>query len=196
MTFTTYIKTKSLTLNNNIFLTEEYFNKKTNVNNSISNNMTKINTISITGNIPHVKHDYSYNTYVSNNYKSQIAYVGHNLYKSYDNRTFNNTSNIHKHINQYSTDVFNNCKINKTHSVKQTYYNCTKGVVINKHNTINTNDTHNITNNNKLFNNTDNNYYTKKNFNTSHIANNITRHNHNNYAHNVIKNRTYTYKTY
>ena len=41
--------------------------------------------------------------------------------------------------------------------------------------------------NNSLYNVTDNNYYTKKNFNTSNITNNITRHNHNNYEHNVIE---------
>ena len=58
---------------------------------------------------------------------------------------------------------------------------------INKHNTINTNDTYNITKNNSLYNVTDNSYYTNKNFNTSNITNNITRHNHNNYEHNVIK---------
>ena len=29
--------------------------------------------------------------------------------------------------------------------------------------------------------------HTEKNFNTSNITNNITRHNHNNYEHNVIK---------
>ena len=43
-------------------------------------------------------------------YKSQIAYVENNLYKKYDNRTFNNTGNIYKHINQSSTDVSNNYK--------------------------------------------------------------------------------------
>ena len=58
---------------------------------------------------------------------------------------------------------------------------------IDKHNTINTNDTYNITKNNSLYKVTDNNYYTKKNFNTSNITNNITRHSHNNYEHNVIK---------
>ena len=66
---------------------------------------------------------------------------------------------------------------------------------INKHNTINTDDTYNITKNNNLFNITDNNYYTKKHFNTSNIANNITRHNHNNYEHNVIK-KVNKHKTY
>ena len=124
---------------------------------------------------------------MSNNYKSQIAYVENNLYKKQDNRTFNNTNNIYKHINQYSTDINNNYKINKVSNVKKTYYNFTNDVLINKHNTINTDDTYNIIKNNNIFNLTDNNYYTKKNFNTSNISNNITRHNHNNYEHNVIK---------
>ena len=34
-------------------------------------------------------------------------------------------------------------KINKTHNVKKTHYMFTNDVVINKHNTINTNDTYN-----------------------------------------------------
>ena len=82
--------------------------------------------------------------------------------------------------------MFNNYKINKTHNVKKTYCNSNNGVFINKHNTINTNDTYYITKNNSLYDVTDNKYYTKKNFNTSNITNNITRHNHNNYEHNVI----------
>ena len=45
-------------------------------------------------------------------------------------------------MNKYSTDVFNNYKINKTHTAKKTYYNSTTGVDINKHNTVNTNDTY------------------------------------------------------
>ena len=80
----------------------------------------------------------------------------------------------------------NNYKIHKTHNVKKTYYNSDNDVFINKHNTINTNDTYNITKNNSLFNVTGNNYHIKKKFNTSNITNNITRHNHNNYEHNVI----------
>ena len=47
-------------------------------------------------------------TYFGNNYKSHTGYVENNMYKKQDNITFNNTSNIYKHINQYSTDVFNN----------------------------------------------------------------------------------------
>ena len=83
--------------------------------------------------------------------------------------------------------MFDNHKINKTHNVKKTYYNFTNDAVNNKHNTINTNDTYNTTENNNLYNSTGNNYYSKKNFNTSNIKNNITRHNHNNYEHNLIK---------
>ena len=83
--------------------------------------------------------------------------------------------------------MFNNYKINKTHNVKKTYYNSNNDVFIHKHNTINTNDTYNVAKNSSLYNVTDNNYYTKNNFATSNITNNITRHNHNNYEHNVIK---------
>ena len=46
------------------------------------------------GNILNAKIYFSYKTYVSNNYKSQIAYVENNMYKRYDNRIFNNTNNI------------------------------------------------------------------------------------------------------
>ena len=73
------------------------------------------------------------------------------------------TQITYKHISQYSTDVFNNYKINKTHNVSKPYYNYDNDVFINKHNTINTNDTYNITKNNSLYNVTDNNYYTEKN---------------------------------
>ena len=156
------------------------------MNNSIINNITKNNIINNNENVSNVK-DYSYKTYVSNNYKLQIAYVENNIYKKQDNITSNSTNNICKHINLYSTDVFNNYNIHKTHNVKKTCYDYNNDAFIFKHNTINTNDTYNITENNSLYNVTDNNYYTKKNFNTSNITNSITRHNHNNYEHNVIK---------
>ena len=130
---------------------------------------------------------YSYKTYISNNYKSQIAYVEHNLYKRYDNITFNNTNKTCKRIIQYSTDVFNNYKINKIHNANDTCGICTNDVVINKHNTINTNDTYNISKPNNLLNIPDNQYFAKTINTTSNITNNITRHNHNNYEHNVIK---------
>ena len=158
-------KSKSYNIKNNMFLNEQYFHKKQNINNSIINNITKKNIINNNDNVLNLKKDYSYKTYITNNYKSQIAYVENNLYKKQDSRTFNNTNNIYKHINQYSTDVFKNYKIHKTHNVKKTYYNSQHDVFINKHNTINTNDTYNITKKNSLYNVTDNQYFTKKNFN-------------------------------
>ena len=154
-------KSKTFNINNHMFLNEQYFHKKQNINNSIINNITKKNIINNNDNVLNLKKDYSYKTYITNNYKSQIAYVENNLYKKQDNRIFNNTNNNHKHINQYSTDVFNNYKIHKTHNVKKTYYNSQHDVFINKHNTINTNDTYNIPKNNSLYNVTGNNYCTK-----------------------------------
>ena len=41
-----------------------------------------------------LKKDYSSKNYISNNYKSQIAYVENNLYKRSDSKAFNNTNNI------------------------------------------------------------------------------------------------------
>ena len=106
--------------------------------------------------------NYSYKTYTSNYYKSQIAHVENNIYKRSGNRTFNNTNNTFKHINQYATDVFNNLKINKTHGVKKTYYNFTNGVAINNHNTIYTNGIYNVTTIHKLVNFNSNCYFTNK----------------------------------
>ena len=108
--------------------------------------------------------DCSYKTYITNSSKSHIGYVENNIYKGQGNRTFNNTSNIFKHINQYSTDAFNNYKIHKTHNVQKTYDNSNNDVFIVKHNTMNANDTYNMTKNNRLYNVTGNNYYTKKEF--------------------------------
>ena len=160
--------------------------KKHYINSSIINSITKKNIINNNGNALNVK-GYSYKTYITNNYKSHIGYVENNLYKIQDNRTFKNTSNIYKHINQYSTDVFNNYKISKTHNAKKTYYNYNNNVFVNKHQTINTNGTYIMTKNTSLYNVTGNSYHTKKNSSTSNITNNITRHSHNTYEHNVIK---------
>ena len=109
------------------------------------------------------------------------------MYKRYGNRTVNNTHNISKTINQYTADVVNTYKINKVSNLKQAYYNLIDGVVINKHNTIYTNDNINVTTINRLVNSNDDNYFTKRIGNTHNINNNITIHNHNNYEHNVIK---------
>ena len=60
-------------------------------------------------------------------------------------------------------------------------------VAINKHNTIYTNDNTNVTRIIKPANFNDNNYPTKKIEYTNNIPNNTTRHTHNNYEHNAIK---------
>ena len=72
---------------------------------SITNNIAK-STINNTENVLNVIKDYSYKTYIRNSYKSQIAYVENNQYKRFDNRVFNNTNKVCKHINQYPT-IFN-----------------------------------------------------------------------------------------
>ena len=56
--------------------------------------------------------DHSYKTYITNNYNSHLGYVENNPYKKQYSTTFNNTNGIYKHINQYSTDVFNSYNIN------------------------------------------------------------------------------------
>ena len=89
------------------------FHKRQNINNNIINGITKKNIINNNGNVLNVK-DYSYKTYVSNNCISHAGYFENNLYKKQDDITFNNTNNTYKHINQYSTDVFNGYKINST----------------------------------------------------------------------------------
>ena len=68
---------------------------KQSINNSIINNIIKKNITNNNGNVLNVKKEYSYKTYISNNYKSQIAYVENSLYRKQDNITFNNTSNIY-----------------------------------------------------------------------------------------------------
>ena len=67
-------KSKSYNNRNNRCLNEQYFHNKQNINNSIMNNITKKNIINNNGNVLNLK-DYSYNTYITNNYKSHIAYV-------------------------------------------------------------------------------------------------------------------------
>ena len=125
--------------------------------------------------------------YNSTNYRTHIDYLENNLYTKSDNRTFNNTTDTYKIINQNTTEVVNTYRVNTHLKLKGTYYNINDNVAIHKNNTIHTNDTRNVTKHNKLFNVTDNNYYAKKLEHTNNITNNITKHNHNNYEHNVIK---------
>ena len=79
----------------------------------ITNHITKKDVINNNENVINAKRDYSHKIYVSNNYKPHAGYVENSLYKKQDNRTSNNTNIIYKHINQYSTDAFNNYEINK-----------------------------------------------------------------------------------
>ena len=65
-----------------------------------------------------IEKDDSSKNYISNKYKSHIAYVENNLYKRSGNRTFNNTDNISKNRNQYATDVVNDYKTNKVSNLK------------------------------------------------------------------------------
>ena len=121
--------------------------QKQNINNSIANDLTKHNIINNNGNVVNAKKDCWYKTYITNNYKPQVAYVENNLYKKQDSRISHNTNNMCKRTNQYSTDAFNSYRINTAHNVKKTYYNSNNDVFINLHNTINANDTYNLTKN-------------------------------------------------
>ena len=112
-------KHKSYNIKHNSYSDDHHYHKKTSINNSIINNITKHNIINDTEHILNVKKGYSTNNYISNNYKSQIDYIETNIYKKQDNRTFNNTNNMYKHINSYSTDATNSYKINKIQNLKK-----------------------------------------------------------------------------
>ena len=65
---------------------------------------------------------YSSKNYTSNNNKSKIAEVGNNLYKRSEDRAFNNTDNISKHINQYTTDVVDGSKYQQSFESKRKHF--------------------------------------------------------------------------
>ena len=73
-----------------------------------------------------------------------LTYVENSFYKRYDNIISNNTYNISKAINQYTTDVVNNYKINKASNLKKTLH-FIDDAVVNKHNAIYINDNINVT---------------------------------------------------
>ena len=110
----------------------------------------------------HILDGFSTKNYISNNYESQVGYIGNNIYKKYVNRIFNNTNNITKHINNYSNDVTNNYKMNKIQNLKKTYHNFNDGITLSKTSNNYSNGTYTIINTNNTFNATDNNYYIKK----------------------------------
>ena len=88
-------KSKSYNIKNHIYIyiytDDHYYIKKQFINNSIINNIIKKNIINSNEHVLNLKKDYLYKTYITNSYKSQIAYVENNLYKKHDSRTFNNT---------------------------------------------------------------------------------------------------------
>ena len=97
--------------------------------------------------------------YIANVFRSNSDYIVHILYKKYDNRTFNKTENIIKHVNNYSNDVTNSDNIKN--NVKKTYYSFNDDITLNKTSTDYSNDTYNITKNTYLFDITDNQYVTQ-----------------------------------
>ena len=68
-------KSKSYNLKNHRYKDDYHYDKRQFINNSIVNNITKKNIINNNENVLKPKKDYSYKTYITNNYKSQIAYV-------------------------------------------------------------------------------------------------------------------------
>ena len=92
ITCTTQIS-KAFNIKGNRFLNEQYFHKKQNINNIIISNITKKGIINNNEHVCDAK-DFSYKTYVSNNYKSHTGFVENSLYTKQDNITFNNTSNM------------------------------------------------------------------------------------------------------
>ena len=110
-----------------------------------------------------VKKDLSTKNYLTNVFRNNNNYTENNLYKKYDNRTFNTAEDITKHINNYSNDITNNYKINKINNVKKTYYNFNDEIILNKPSNNYYNDTYNITKNNNLFNITDNQFFYTEN---------------------------------
>ena len=180
-------KSKKYKINNHRYNDNHIYNKRQYTTNNLAHYITKKNIITNNDNILNIKKDFSTKNYITNILRSSYDNVEHNLYKKYDNRTFNNTNNTYKHINNYNNDVTNNYKINKINNTKKTYYNFIDDVTINKTSNNEYNDTYNITKNINLFNITDNNYNIKKTNNTSNITNNITKYINNNYENNIVK---------
>ena len=55
-----------------------------------------------------IKQYSSTNNCITNVFRSSSDYTGNDLYKKCDNRTFNKTENVTKHINNYSYGITNN----------------------------------------------------------------------------------------
>ena len=84
--------------------------KKQFITNGLTNYIYKKSSIHNNENVSNIE-DFSTKHYITNAFRSSNDYIGNNVYKKYDNRTFNNTNHTSKHINNYSNDVINNYKI-------------------------------------------------------------------------------------
>ena len=138
-------------------------------------------------NVLNIKKDFYTKHYITHVFRSNSDYLEHNVCKGYGNIIVNNTDNITKHINNQDNDVTNNYQINKISNVRKTSYNFNDDVTLNKTSNKCSNDTYNLITTNNTFDTAAGQYFTKEINTTSHITNDITRHNHNNCEHNVIK---------
>ena len=124
--------------------------------------MNKTTIISNNEHMLNIQTYYYSRKHINNNYKYHIAYIDNNVYTKSDTTTFNKTSTIYNKTNQYTTDVLNNCKLNKVPHRNKTCYNLIEDVVTNTHNAIYTTDNNNITNIDNTYNYAYTNYATKK----------------------------------
>ena len=113
-------KSKPYNIKNNRYTDEHYYNKKQFIPNHLTNYITKINSITNIENVLNMKKDFSTKQYITNAFRCNNGYIENDVYKKYDNRIFNNTNIITKHMNNHSNDVTNNYKINKLNNVKKT----------------------------------------------------------------------------
>ena len=109
-------KSKSYNIKNNRYTDEHCYNKKQFITNNLTNYVTTNNSITNTESVFNIK-NFSTKHYITNVFRSNNGYIEHNVYKKYDNRTFNNTNTITKHTNNHSNDVTNNFKVNTTSNV-------------------------------------------------------------------------------
>ena len=69
------------------------------INNSTINNITEHNSIHNNDNVLNAKKDYSYKTYITNNYNSHIGYVENNIYIYIINKIIEHSITQITHIN-------------------------------------------------------------------------------------------------
>ena len=105
-------KRKYYKTNNRNFSDNSFHTKKQLITNSLTNYITKGNSITNDEHVSNIKMT-STKHYTTNAFRSNDNYTGNKLYKKYDSIALNNTENTTKHINNYSNDVTNSYKINR-----------------------------------------------------------------------------------